>query len=241
MEIYKKVPLIMAEVGAISKDRRNDSQGYAFRGIEDMYAAFHPVLVKHGVFCVPNVLSTESQVIDGMTAQGKPKTSFRVVMRVEHRFFAPDGSFVAATTTGEGLDTSDKASNKAMSAAMKYAFIETFCVPTQDIADSDRESPTVDRHVSKVDSLISAFDNYQPEPLPKLASPASPNDLGSTVITFGKSFKGKTFAEVGAKVLEDYLQTTMKYYHDQKKPLPEALDKLMPIADEWICSERMKG
>jgi hypothetical protein len=39
------------------------------------------------------------------------------------------------------LDNSDKASNKAMSGAMKYALIELFCVPTQDVEDSDRTSP----------------------------------------------------------------------------------------------------
>jgi hypothetical protein len=142
-EIYKKIPAIMAEVGAISKGKKNESQGYYFRGIEDMYAAFHPVLTKHGVFVCPVVLESRSDIIQGTDKYGKPKTSFRVCLTVEHRFYAVDGSFVSVTTAGEGLDTSDKASNKAMSAAMKYAFIELFSVPTEDIADSDRESPTV--------------------------------------------------------------------------------------------------
>ena len=53
----------------------------------------------------------------------------------------PDGDSVDVVTLGEGIDTADKASNKAMSAAMKYALIELFSVPTQDVEDGDRTSP----------------------------------------------------------------------------------------------------
>ena len=59
-------------------------------------------------------------------------------LRVE--FFAPDGSSVIAETVGEGLDMSDKASNKAMSAAYKYALFQVFCIPTAEAKDSERDS-----------------------------------------------------------------------------------------------------
>ncbi len=60
------------------------------------------------------------------------------------------------TTWGEGLDNSDKATNKAMSGAMKYALIELFCVPTQDVEDSDRTSPEngVKRNVQRTTEAI---------------------------------------------------------------------------------------
>lgn len=136
-KIFSLIPKIMAEVGAIGKDRRNEHQKYQFRGIEDMYNAIQPALVKHGVFCVPQVL--ESSCTEGETKSNT--TNYHVVMRVNHKFYADDGSFVEVITAGEGLDSSDKASNKAMSAAMKYAFIELLSLPTEDVADSDRESP----------------------------------------------------------------------------------------------------
>jgi hypothetical protein len=72
---------------------------------------------------------------------GKVTTWLHVNLKVIHRFYAGDGSFIAVTTCGEGLDNSDKATNKAMSGAMKYAFIELFSVPTQDVEDADRTSP----------------------------------------------------------------------------------------------------
>lgn len=139
--IYSKIPKIMKAVGAVAKDRSNSSQGYKFRGIEDMYHAFHPVLVEAGVFCAPEVVDSQTSEIEGKNQSGAVKISYRVLLRVRHRFYAEDGSFVDVTTQGEGIDTSDKASNKAMSAAMKYAFIELFSIPTEDIEDSDRDSP----------------------------------------------------------------------------------------------------
>lgn len=139
--IYKLIPKVMADIGAVGKDRKNEAQGYKFRGIEDFYNAAHPALVKHGVFCCPEVVEHESQDRVSVNRNGEQKTSIRVFLRVVHRFFAPDGSSVEVTTCGEGIDSSDKATNKAMSAAMKYALIELFAVPTQDVEDADRDDP----------------------------------------------------------------------------------------------------
>lgn len=135
--IYKLISSVMEEIGFVAKTRRNEQQGYSFRGIEDMYQAAHPALVKHGVFCCPQVLEyvTESKT----TKSGSP--AIHAILKISHKFYAPDGSFVEVITCGEGVDSSDKAINKCMSAAMKYAFIELFSIPTKDIEDSDRTSP----------------------------------------------------------------------------------------------------
>lgn len=154
MLIYKKIPLIMEEIGAIGKGGYNKSQNYNFRGIEQFYAAAHPALIKHGVFCVPQIYTsnTETYTKDG------GKVSFRVLLKVAHKFYAEDGSFVEVITQGEGIDSSDKASNKAMSAAMKYAFIELFSIPTADIADSDRDSPIIEE--TTVDNKKSSWSKF---------------------------------------------------------------------------------
>lgn len=136
-KIFSLIPKIMADIKPIGKDQRNSVQNYKFRGIDDMYNTIHPVLTKHGVFCCPRVINTESSEIDC----GDNKTAYRVILTVAHRFYAEDGSCIEVITVGEGLDRSDKASNKALSAAMKYAFIELFSIPTEDMEDSDRESP----------------------------------------------------------------------------------------------------
>lgn len=138
-EIYSIIPKIMEEIGAIGKDRNNTFQKYSFRGIDDMYNVIQPHLIKYGIFCCPEIV--DSHFESYTSPEGR--VSFRSLLRVKHRFYAQDRSYIDVVTQGEGLDTSDKASNKAMSAAMKYAFIELFSIPTESVDDSDAESPQV--------------------------------------------------------------------------------------------------
>lgn len=134
-EIFAAMVAVMGEVGTIGKSRKNAAQGYDFRGIDDVVANLQEVMAKHGVLCVPRVLEREREVFE--TKNGGKMASVRLL--VEHTFFsAKDGSAVHATTLGEAMDSGDKASNKAMSAALKYALTETFLIPTRE-ADRDTE------------------------------------------------------------------------------------------------------
>ena len=144
-KIYSLIPKIMAEIKPVPKAQRNEQQNYRFRGIDQLYAEIQPALVKHGVFCVPQVQKVETSELETTDKNGKPKPAFRVLLTIAHKFYADDGSFIEVITVGEGIDRSDKASNKAMSAAMKYAFIELLSIPTEDVEDSDRTSPKTGR------------------------------------------------------------------------------------------------
>jgi hypothetical protein len=64
-------------------------------------------------------------------------------MRVAFHFYGPAGDHVTAVTMGEASDVADKASNKAMSAALKYALIHTFMIPVdaKSLDDGDRDHP----------------------------------------------------------------------------------------------------
>lgn len=139
-KIFSLIPKVMQEIGAVGKDGRNTAQNYEYRKIEDMYNEIQPALIKYGVFCVPSVVDKSMEKF----TSSKGTITFHCFLTVSHRFYAEDGSFVDVVTVGEGIDTSDKASNKAMSGAMKYAFIELFSLPTVSAEDSDRTSPEVD-------------------------------------------------------------------------------------------------
>lgn len=138
-KIYSLIPKIMNEVGAIEKTRRNQQQGYAFRGIDDVYSAFQGPLAKHGVFVAPEVLSEARE--ERQTKAGG--TMIYTVLRMKFRFYAEDGSFVECVTVGEAMDSGDKSSNKAMSTAMKYAMYQLFCIPTYEDNDTENQSPDV--------------------------------------------------------------------------------------------------
>ena len=51
--VYTAIFNVMNELDAISKSRRNQQQGYAFRGIEDIYNSLHPLCAKHGLVTFP--------------------------------------------------------------------------------------------------------------------------------------------------------------------------------------------
>ena len=137
--IYSLIPAIMAEVGAVGKDRKNTQQNYNFRGIDDVLNALHPVLAKHGVFVLPSVLDASRE--ERTTKSGS--ALIYSYLRVQFTFAATDGSFVAAITEGEGMDSGDKATAKAMSAALKYALLTVFAIPTEEAPDSEYESHEV--------------------------------------------------------------------------------------------------
>lgn len=139
MSVYKAISAVardMAEVG-ISKDRENRQQGFAFRGIDQVYNALAPMLAKHGLVILPRI--TERNVTERVTPKGA--VLLYVVVKAEFDFVATeDGSKHTVVTYGEAMDSGDKATNKAMSIAYKYAAFQTFCIPTEQTAiDADAE------------------------------------------------------------------------------------------------------
>ena len=135
--IYKKIIEVMADINAIGKDRRNQQQGFQFRGIDDVMNELHSSLAKCGVFVLPKVL--EETRTTGKTARGGDM--FYTRLKINFGFYAEDGSHVDAVVIGEAMDTGDKASNKALSIGLKYAMLQVFCIPTEDEKDPDAVSP----------------------------------------------------------------------------------------------------
>jgi len=144
--IYEAIPAIMAEVGAIGKDRKNTQQGYNFRGIDDVYAALQGLLAKHKVFTVPEVL--EDRMEERQSRSGGALI-YRI-LKIRYQVCASDGSSVTAVVLGEGMDSGDKGSNKAMSVAHKYLFLQLFAIPTDDPKDPENESHDIEpKHTAK--------------------------------------------------------------------------------------------
>lgn len=138
-QIYSKINAIMREVGAIGKNSKNTTQGFMFRGIDAVMNALNPALINNGVFVVPTILEQSREE----RTNAKGTTLIYSVCKVQYRFYAEDGSFVESVVIGEGMDTGDKATNKAMSIAFKYACFQVFCIPTEEMVDPDTECHTV--------------------------------------------------------------------------------------------------
>lgn len=137
MNIYESINAVMKDCGFIAKNDRNEQQKYKFRGIDAVMNALNPALIKNKVFVVPEVLDQHRE--ERTSAKGG--LLIYSIIKVKYTFYAEDGSSVSAVVTGEGMDSGDKASNKAMSAAFKYACFQTFCIPTEEMKDADYDSP----------------------------------------------------------------------------------------------------
>jgi len=137
MSVYKSINAVQAELSknGITKDRTNtQGSGYKFRGIDDVYNTIAPMLARHGLCILPRVLN---RTITERTSQ-KGGALFYVVVESEFDFVcAEDGSKHTVKTFGEAMDSGDKATNKAMSAAYKYACFQAFSIPTESDNDAD--------------------------------------------------------------------------------------------------------
>lgn len=124
----------IAQTG-IAKDRSNQQQNYKFRGIDDVYNALAPLLSKHRLIIKPRGLSRACE--ERQTKNGG--TLFYVTVAMEFDLIsAEDGSReTAGPFYGEAMDSADKATNKAQSAAFKYMAMQQFCIPTEGDNDAD--------------------------------------------------------------------------------------------------------
>lgn len=162
--IHVLISRVMGDLAPIGKDRQNKEQGYSFRSIDSMYDALNRACAKHGVFTVPRLLDVEVSERD----RGANKAPMQVVRTtVEYRFYGPAGDHVEAVTVGQGMDVGDKATNKALTAAHKWALTQVFMPPFTGLDDGDAHSPELPAHVpaekSRLDVLVERVDALSAE------------------------------------------------------------------------------
>ena len=137
--IFGLIGQAMQKIGAIGKDSTatngSGRQMYKFRGIDAVYNALNPVMAELGLFICPEVLEQTRE--ERKSTNGG--TLIYSILKVKFTMYAPDGSNVSCVVIGEGMDSGDKASNKAMSVALKYACFELFMIPTEEMVDPDAE------------------------------------------------------------------------------------------------------
>lgn len=190
--VYKAISNVareMAETG-IKKGSVNQQQGFMFRGIDAVYNALAPALVKHGLLILPRII--ERTVTERQTQRGG--LLFYVVVKAEFEFVSvEDGSKHTVVTYGEAMDSGDKATNKAMSIAYKYAAFQTFCIPTEETAiDADAEVHNVAPRTP--DQILKDFTN----------SAMAITDLNILKKEFGETWKLLRKTPEQSKVKEVY-------------------------------------
>lgn len=153
MKVYQAINSVQAELCkiGIAKDSRNtQGQGYNFRGIDAVYNVLSSIMAQNGLVIVPRMIARTCE--ERVSRSGG--ALFYVTVEAEFDLIsAEDGSKHIARTFGEAMDSGDKATNKAMSAAYKYMAFQTFAIPTSGDNDADssthevvRKKPTIDNN-----------------------------------------------------------------------------------------------
>ncbi|MCA1218864.1 ERF family protein [Streptomyces sp. 8L] len=134
--VFQVIHGVMRDVMPVGKDQQNTQQNYQFRGVDDAMSAMAGPMRNHGCFIAPEIASHNQR------PRGEKGT--HTVIKMLYRIYGPAGDCLHVTVPGEAMDTADKSTNKAMSAALKYMLFQVFMIPVdaRSIDDSDRDNPT---------------------------------------------------------------------------------------------------
>jgi hypothetical protein len=204
MKVYHAINAVQLELtrDGITKSRKNVQQGYNFRGIDDVYNALSPLLAKHGLCILPRILTRACE--ERQTKSGT--AMFYVTVEAEFDFVcAEDGSKHTVRTFGEAMDSADKATNKAMSAAYKYAAFQAFAIPTEGDNDADAHTP----------EGIKPADESQAAKAREFAEAMQEADSATTLAKIGADLAKSNFPDALKKGLRDL-------YSQRQRELKEA-------------------
>lgn len=175
--IYAALSAVMTDVLAVRKTGRNTDQNYSFRGVDAVVNAVGPVLRKHHVLLLPELLDVSYR--DVRTSRDKPARE--VTVRVRYTFIGPAGDKVEVTVPGESMDNGDKGTAKAMSVAYRIALLQALCIPTD---EPDPDEGTYER-------------SYAPPPPP-------PDPIAEARIAVANAWKANRGEVDAAAIEKDY-------------------------------------
>lgn len=189
-KIISAIVGVMKDIGTVGKDQKNTFDNYKFRGIDDIYNALQPALIKNEVVVFPKVTKFEQEERKSQ----KDKLLIYTTLIVEFTFYTTDGSHITCTTVGEAMDRSDKSANKAMSAAYKYAMFQTLAIPTEGKKDTENDShkpkprPESDEKIKKEmeQDLMSPQDRTQILNKGKSVETATASNVREAIKWYGK-------------------------------------------------------
>jgi len=124
---------IMEKVSYVQKERSKDVN-YTLKTENAVIQAIRPAMLEHGVFMYPVGVR---DIHESQFEAGKYKNIWNRVICVHvFRFLhAASDTHIDVEVLGDGADTGDKAGNKSMTTAKKYALLQTFLLETGDDPD----------------------------------------------------------------------------------------------------------
>lgn len=133
--VYEAVNHVMQQVGYVQKEESVKLK-YSYASEPALIRAIRPHMVEVGLFVYPSSM-TELPAEPFTSKQGSVINVSKLAATYTFHH-APSGTEFLVSVIGKGMDTGDKDSNKAMTAAFKYAIRQPFMIETGD--DPDKTS-----------------------------------------------------------------------------------------------------
>lgn len=130
---------VIRELPSIGKTGTMSAPGssYKYRELEEITSHVSVLFAKHGLVVTPRIIAWEQEQV-GSTKAGNIVMECRVVMEYTFHHGA-SGTSIVAGSLGIGRDSSDKAGNKAQSAAFKYVLLPSLMIADgKDEQDAER-------------------------------------------------------------------------------------------------------
>jgi hypothetical protein len=218
--IYQRMIAVLAELPAIGKNTRNTDQNFNFRSHDDVLNALNPLLAKHGIVVVPDVIE---RVASDARRTARDKTMYEVNLHVRFTFYGPAGDSIVASVWGEGTDMGDKATNKAMTMAFKNVLAQAFAVSTAETVDSDSESP--EETTSGRPAQVEAAPDDRVDHLQALASSLDikPSEIEGKL----DAARASNFGELSPAYVEGQIETLEKKVADRKARATKTVESLI--------------
>lgn len=167
MEIFKRLAEASKAIVGVQKTSKNQQQGFMYRSIDAIYNGIHEAMANAEIFTTTRII----QVIkEKEVTNSKGGVGYHIILEIEFTFYASDGSSVKEVTWGEAIDWGDKCINKCMAIAHKYALMQIFTIPTEDLEDPDASSPEVQKTApesQKKGAIIKQSQKLKPPEKPK--------------------------------------------------------------------------
>lgn len=128
MNVHDAINAVMRDVTFLEKGDKNSHQGFNFRGIDAVMNRVGPAMRKHNLVATPYLVDKPTFGTK-KTKSGEAKT---VDIVVDVIFEGPDLSQKIVRVPAEAFDSGDKATAKAMSVALRTAYLQTLCLPTDE-------------------------------------------------------------------------------------------------------------
>lgn len=161
---------VMSAAGYIQKEKK-EGLNYTFASEAEIISKVNPAMVANGLAIAPAGIYVIT--FDGIEVGSKGTRMGHMLAIFVFRLTHKSGQWEDIHVLGEGADMMDKAANKAMTAAYKYALRQAFCIETGDDPDYTPSPPNTE---GRNQLPASAPTPNQPAKNPNATAPhAAPN------------------------------------------------------------------